>query len=310
MTLKSTAPFSIPDTTFDTLPYTISELSSSNAPLPHNTNDHFILFDEASKASDMHLLVKPAPYPQHFWERRPQAARTDHALLDTLTRQEINSIPDVIATMKELDAIFPEERALKAFNYLYMRVTEQIGRDLQNHRWHSPKWLERLDVIFAKLYFIALQQGAADPRQCPLAWRPLFTAHDKPKVACGIAGMAAHIFFDLPRALMKTCEEMGKDLKRGTDEHRDYQQINEILRAEEVRIMIEWAGGFIRTLGELMGSTHEDIAMWVVTHAREKAWTDAQIISALSAKNKENLVKKYFDFLAQSAAWVGRTVLV
>ena len=71
--------------------------------------------------------------------------------------------------------------------------------------FRDPAFLERLDVVFANLYFDAVEAGHADPRRVPSAWRPLFECRNQSgilPIQFALAGMNAHINRDLPAGIV------------------------------------------------------------------------------------------------------------
>jgi hypothetical protein len=50
-------------------------------------------------------------------------------------------------------------------NWLYLLVTESVKNGAPAAGWQDPAWLTRLDVVFANLYFDAIESaltGGAD----------------------------------------------------------------------------------------------------------------------------------------------------
>src|SRR4029453_10552649 len=96
-------------------------------------------------------------------------------VVELATRGGLGTIEEVIARMRELDAMLPVGDGLKWFNWLYLQVTEEIARDGgSGGPWNDLTWLLRLDVDFAQLYFDAIALWTNDPARCPRAWVPLF----------------------------------------------------------------------------------------------------------------------------------------
>ena len=73
-------------------------------------------------------------------------------LTDVIGR--VDTIADVVAAMRAIDAALPANDGVKWFNYLYLRVTEAVQADVDG--WQDRPFLQRFDVVFAKLYFDAL----------------------------------------------------------------------------------------------------------------------------------------------------------
>ena len=113
-------------------------------------------------------------------------------------------------------------------------MTRRRWAELNRHTFADARFLERLDVGFAGLFFAALDEFERAPAGAPHAWLPLFTQRAKKGVAplqFALAGMNAHINRDLPVALVATCRELGIDLREGSPEQGDYVQVNAVLAA-------------------------------------------------------------------------------
>ena len=74
---------------------------------------------------------------------------------------DVQTIEDVIVAMRAVELALPENDGVKWFNLLYRRVTEAIHADTAS--WADWPFLQRFDVVFAKLYFEALASWDADP---------------------------------------------------------------------------------------------------------------------------------------------------
>lgn len=235
----------------------------------------------------------------------------DAALASLLEQAVVNTVPDVIARMREVDAVLPKEDGLKWFNHLYLMVTEEIGRDLAAARWADGPWLEELDVVFARLYFEAIVLWIREPERCPRAWVALFEARRRPGVArvqYGIAGMNAHINRDLPVAVVRACEKFGIEPEQGTPQHADYDRVNKILEEVEIRAMQEMATGIIGVAARGLGRLDDVIAMWKVRKARDGAWSNAEVQWAL--RSWPTIAAHHLAALDRFAGFAGRAVLV
>ena len=60
----------------------------------------------------------------------------------------VNTIEDVVAAMRAIEAALPEQDGVRWFNLLYRRVTESVQADAGH--WEDGAFLQRLDVEFAK----------------------------------------------------------------------------------------------------------------------------------------------------------------
>jgi Family of unknown function (DUF5995) len=202
-------------------------------------------------------------------------------LLQTISTSVANTIDGVLALMQRLDALLPNDDGLKWFNLIYLRMTESIRSSLQTGEWENRRFLERLAVVFAGMYFSAIAGWQRDPGSVSRSSAPLFAARHKHgimRVQFATAGMNGHINHDLPMALEQTSEEQGVALRDDSPEHRDFEKVNAVVEtvAEEVKKFI--STGIIGEIDEDLGRLDDAVALWSVRKARETAWTNAEIL--------------------------------
>ncbi len=235
----------------------------------------------------------------------------DLDVLGVLDGVPVNTVPDVVERMRALDAVLPAEDGLKWFNFLYRMVTEQILADILASKWQDGPWLADLDVVFARLFFEAIVSWIKSPAQCPRAWAPLFErrrAHGIARVQFGMAGMNAHINRDLPLAVVRACEERGLTPHRGSPQQSDYDRVNSILEAVEIRAMEAMATGVIGDVARDMGRLDDIIAMWNVRKARDAAWVNGEVLWTL--RSNHLLGADYLAVLDRMAGFAGRGLLI
>ena len=110
------------------------------------------------------------------------------------------TIPEVIARLCAIEAAAAPSDGVVCFARLYRQVTEGVNAQLAGGSFADPRFLERLDVVFANLFFGAVEANAHDPARTPAAWAPLFAARSSRSIAplqFALAGMNAHINRDL-----------------------------------------------------------------------------------------------------------------
>jgi hypothetical protein len=194
--------------------------------------------------------------------------------------------------MRTIDAALPTRDGVAWFNKLYLRVTERVKHGHEQGAFRSPGFLERLDVVFADMYFRAYELAeAGDPEAVPKAWTPLFATRGDPAIApiqFALAGMNAHINYDLPVGLVQTCTELGLEVDTRTPHHADFEQVNELLEEVEDEVKHWFATGFVGELDHAFGRADDVVAMWKVSRARAQAWTNAEILSALGQGTLRN----------------------
>src|SRR5262245_10186927 len=192
--------------------------------------------------------------------------------------RETETIDDVIGTMRRIDAALADDDGVKWFNFLYLSVTEAVRADAA--AWQDWLFLQRFDVLFARLYFDALAASERDADLMASAWRPLFTARHDTRLArlqFALAGMNAHINRDLPVALERIAAAEGTFSSREGPRYHDFVRINDILERTESSLRPLLANGLVRELDVKLGDLDSVLVMWKVRKAREAAWTNGEV---------------------------------
>jgi hypothetical protein len=199
----------------------------------------------------------------------------------TGARTAPSSVEGVIAAMRSLDGTLPINDGLKWFNLLYLTVSESVQQNLHLRQWSNPTWLQRLDVVFANLYFDAIAKWGVDTAQTPHAWRALFESRQNPRlvrVQFALAGMNAHINRDLCVALIRMAEADGSFPSRTSGIHDDYVAVNGILEQAEQKAVAFLSTGIVGMIDQALGDVDNVLAMWNVRKAREAAWVNAEVL--------------------------------
>jgi hypothetical protein len=249
---------------------------------------------------------------------RPRVSRSsdaiagaDAAVLAALRGRSVQSIADVLAVMARIDAALPDGDGLKWFNRLYRLVTEGVGAHLAG-AWESPAWLDRLDLVFAELYFSGVEQCLSGPGRGPLAWRALLDVRRDHRVApvqFALAGMSAHINRDLAVAVTRAWAAQGTTLRtRATPEFRDYRKVDKLLDAVEPKAMDILCSGVVLTIDQMSGGGASFTALQLLHGARDLAWSHAEALNCLGDDPHE--AKGYIDGLDVIAAGCAEAALV
>jgi hypothetical protein len=230
--------------------------------------------------------------------------------LTSLLTRKIQTTGDVLSVMRGLDALLEPTDGLKWFNLLYIIVTEHVEQESRTKPWSDSVWLERLDVVFANLYFGALSSWMQNPGTSPHAWRPLFQARQdvRPlRLQFALAGMNAHINRDLCRALVDVARPTKSFPGRKSGVYADFTRVNQVLeRAEKVAAQ-KIATGIIGLVDEALGDLDNIFAMWSVRKAREAAWINAEVLWQL--QSAPFLADQYFNRLDRMTGFAGRGLL-
>ena len=222
----------------------------------------------------------------------------------------METVADVIARMVEIEGSLPAHDGVARFNDLYLAVTREVEENLVGEAFEDQRFLTRLDVVFAELYFAAVE-AAGSGGSVPHAWAPLFEARTRPKVApiqFALAGMNAHINHDLSLALVATCRELDLDLDTDTPHHRDYLRVNRILERVEGVVKVRLNQGLVGVADEALGRVDDVVAVWSVARARDAAWTQAQTLRAL--ERLPALRDDYVVTLGHIVGFAGRGLLI
>jgi hypothetical protein len=219
----------------------------------------------------------------------------------------------ILAVEARMDAIaapLAESDGVARFNELYRAVTHAVAAQSQADSYEAPAFISRLDVVFADLYFTAVEDDAAG-HELPKAWAPLFEKRHEPGIAplqFAIAGMNAHINHDLAVALVATCDELGVAIDDATPQHRDYLAVNGTLERVEGEVKARFATGVVAELDTASGPLGDVLANWSVARARDNAWITAKTMHAL--RDMPMLYDQYMQALARNVGFAGRGLLV
>ena len=224
------------------------------------------------------------------------------------------SVQEVVTRMEAIVAPLSRSDGVGCFTRLYLAVTQGVQERLVGVAFVDPAFLARLDIVFANLFFTALEQSQRDPGKAPHAWRPLFESRSRHGIAplqFAFAGMNAHINRDLPVALVTTCREFGIGLDSGSPQHQDFERINGLLATVETQIKQQYMTGWLRTVDRLIHrvSRIDDIvAMWAIQHAREAAWINAQALWAI--RDNADLSVDFVAALDGTVGFAARGLLI
>ncbi|MEP7122888.1 MAG: DUF5995 family protein [Byssovorax sp.] len=239
----------------------------------------------------------------------------DAAVLAALKGRSIQSIPDVIAVMARIDAALPDGDGLKWFNRLYRLVTEGVGAHVAG-AWEGPAWLNRLDLVFAELYFSGIERCLATPGSAKergyLAWRALLDVRRDHRIApvqFALAGMSAHINRDLAVAVTRTWAAQETTLRtRDTPEFRDYRAVDQLLDKVEPKALDLLCSSVVLAMDEMTGRDADWTALQILHGARALAWSHAEALNCLGAGSPEAL--EYIEGLDTMAAGCAKAALV
>ena len=232
----------------------------------------------------------------------------DPRLLQIVADPKPKTIDEVIDRMNRLDAALPGTDGLKWFNWLYLLVTKSVKNSPPAAGWENPQWLTRLDVVFANLYFAAIESAVSGVGTTPKSWQALFEARQKPsidRIQFALAGMNAHINHDLALALLQTDSQFGITPTKTSPEHDAFEHVNGLLAGVLPQALQTLATGLVGEVVQDTGKNGKLLAIWNVRAALDLAWDFADHLRTL------NGLPRQFALAAQDqlTGALGRTLL-
>jgi hypothetical protein len=227
---------------------------------------------------------------------------------------EMTTVAEVIERLRAVEEAAPRSNGVACFARLYRQVTVGVNAELDKQTFADARFLERLDVCFAGLFFSAFDAHQRDPHSAPSAWQPLFAGQSRRGIAplqFALAGMNAHINRDLPVALVTTCQELGLDLREGSPQHADFERVNVLLGRVEAQVKRSYLTGWLAAVDRLVHRFRridDVVAMWDIGRARDAAWTNAQALWAL--RSEAVLAAEFLATLDRMVGLASRGLLI
>ncbi|MCP2274689.1 hypothetical protein SAMN04244553_2043 [Nocardia amikacinitolerans] len=224
------------------------------------------------------------------------------------TAQIPASVEEVIKRMRAIKTELDPRDGVASFNNMYLRVTELVGQQITEGFFKDPDFVERLDVIFAQLYFDAVD---ADKRGKPpnAVWEPVFDSRANRTVwplQFALAGMNAHINHDLAVAVVKTCKERSTtpDTK---PVYADYLKVNDLLAKVEAEIRAEYEPWLLKLATRDAEALKHILCSFGIARARDAAWATTQMLWI--QRNNSLLLKMTMRSLEESVSTSGRMLV-
>jgi hypothetical protein len=221
------------------------------------------------------------------------------------------TVTDVLARMREIDALLPPDDGVAVFNRMYLTVTERVaaiiaGPAADPDTFLDPRTMAELDVRFAGLWLAAYDADVAG-RGVPAAWRPIFEARSGGRVPVqyALAGMNSHIEHDLPVAVVATCRALDCE---PDDIHRDYEAVNDVLAQVESSIRRSFLDDVGQAVDDHLGPVVHVISTWNIDKARDLAWVTAETLWAL--RHTGFLRDRFLDGVGHSVGMTSRALLI
>ncbi|WP_328470706.1 DUF5995 family protein [Actinoplanes sp. NBC_00393] len=237
-----------------------------------------------------------------------------HQEMAALLQTPPEDIAGVVARLKQLQLIFdslppsPGNNRVAAFNSLYTTITEQVAEHLRGPDVTDARWLEVLDVEFARLYFTALGSWGGLSPDTPDAWEVLFRrAHDGEVTAleAAVLGVNAHINHDLALALVATWKRLG--YPGDGPQHPDYLVVNKIFYKHIPPLRRRFATAWQMEIDRCVGELDDWSQRVLVRTTRALAWEQAERLWDL--REDEDDLARACTVMDRVAAMAGETLL-
>jgi Family of unknown function (DUF5995) len=226
------------------------------------------------------------------------------------TGPPVTSIDDAITRMEQIDAVLPAADGLACFNRMYLDVTQQVQARLTQGFFADAAFLAQLDVVFANIYFAAVNAVVEQPANLPAAWAPLLSSrHDAGifPIQFALAGMNAHINHDLPIAVVQTCTDLGTAPDQGSI-HDDYQKVDTLLDAADQSVRQSFESSVVLQADRRAQAVLNLIGNWSINSARDVAWDTA--LGLWPCRNIATVEDLLMNGLARTVAMASRCLLV
>jgi hypothetical protein len=220
------------------------------------------------------------------------------------------SIDDVIARMTAIEAALPAGDGLACFNRMCLEVTHAVSDGVRQGFFGDPDYVSHLDVVFANLYFAAVDALSGPPSVMPVAWQPLLAARETPgiePIQFALAGMNAHINHDLPIAVVTASADLATAPTDGCH-HDDYQKVDALLDASEQSVRESFEPAGIQAADRHVAAVANVVCNWSMNSARDVAWDTA--VALWEVRDHPTATGLLTGALARTVAMVSKSLLV
>ncbi|WP_418058109.1 DUF5995 family protein [Pimelobacter simplex] len=220
-------------------------------------------------------------------------------------------IDDVVARMQtRLDRVAGDCAHSSIFSLAYLRVTENVRDAVRSGYFADRAWLNRVDAVFAELYFdTTTRWEAGDRTGIPAAWRIALQAEDD-RAMSGLGNfllaMNAHINRDFPHVLA-TVGLTGPDGSHKADHNRYNNRLDSLYAP----VFAEEAARFDPTFDDIdAGTADETVAGVIMRGWRELVWRHAEALVLARTPAARRLVEQQIEQYAALQARLIRAAFV
>jgi hypothetical protein len=232
------------------------------------------------------------------------------ASIATLGLDPVTSIEEAIARMQGIAEALPPTDGLACFNRMYLTVTQAVYHQVTAGFFADSPFMARLDVNFVNRYLAAVSAYRVASRNAPRSWRVLLDHRSDRGVApmqFALAGMNAHINYDLAPALAQTCTDRDTAPDQGTH-HADFEKVNGTLTALDPQIRESFEQDVLLVLDRQFAGLDNLVDGFSIVAAREAAWVNSEVLWTL--RREALLARSFLTTLDRTVGFAGRALLI
>jgi hypothetical protein len=216
------------------------------------------------------------------------------------------TVDEVAAELQRVRKELPPTDGIKWFAWLYADVTVAIARIYDRGGFEAPDFIGRMVIDFGSAFLQAVETG----RPASRAWQAVWDRRHDERVApvqFAIAGLNAHVGYELPNGLAGQWREAGLTPGRSTPAHRDYELIDATIAEVEPEAKRYLLTGAVKEVDKVFAGADDLVATWSVLAAREAAWAHGAAIWRLWGERE--VLDPYLAALDRSVGLVSRLLL-
>ncbi|MFL6089858.1 MAG: DUF5995 family protein [Aeromicrobium sp.] len=211
-------------------------------------------------------------------------------------------IDDVIQEMEgRLRLLAPTCSHHAIFSLAYLRVTENVRDANRSGYFADHEWLNRIDAVFADMYFRTMDGYRAGEPLAP-AWKVALDDTENRKLnGLGnfMINMNAHINNDFPRALAT----VGLTAADGSTHKPDHNAYNQRLDSLYRPVFMEEAHRFDPAFDAYHVGPFEGTAAGVIMRGwREGVWRNAELVANAKTPEQQKLANQWINNYALAQA--------
>jgi hypothetical protein len=181
---------------------------------------------------------------------------------DVFLKPPVSSVGEAITRMEEIGVLLEQTSprgdsdGLACLNYLYTTITKRVKEGIDGGLFEDRAFLTQLDIDFANKYLDALRTYVTNEKKTPRSWHVLLERRlntDIESIQFAVAGVNAHVNYDLALALVMTCSALRTEPNHGT-QHEDYLRVNEIFSEEMETLRQHYLGGTARAVDDAVSN--------------------------------------------------------